>query len=251
MRYTPTCICPNCNKEMVIAGTQCPYCEFSFTREVVDRFIFSCLKCRSRIIIINMLSDRKGGISLTVQNSKYYAIVKIAESAIASKLKTSYECGNCGHTFDCSSFLLQEACTQASQGQNEESTDSYGNKVVYKHYEDGTTRKITYPSCDFGYFEFLGDTYSKDMLKRCEDVKIYYRDNSTERVLKRDCYGRLLLYFYDDWGTASNDRIDKLWKVVANEDEADEFVESYRLHRLQEPYIADDGYGWMVAHELI
>jgi len=255
MIFTPICICPQCKQEMLIAGTQCPFCQFSFTREMVDRFVFSCLKCRSPKIKIKLANDTGGGFDITVQKSYYSAILRIVESAIGIGRSVSFECCDCGNEFNNTSFLLQEQAPEEPRKtprnrEKIETTDAYGNRVEIIHYEDGSTKKTTFPdSGAFGYFEFLGDTYSKSILRACEDVKVYYRDNKMERVLKCDRYGRLLLYFYDDWGM--DDRIDELWKVVTDEAEADEFVNVYRLDRLLEPYIAGDGGNWMAAHEWI
>jgi hypothetical protein len=68
----------------------------------------------------------------------------------------------------------------------------------------------------------------------------------------RDRYGRLFLFFYDEYRLSNgDDRTDYLWAVVADEADADNLVQASRLSRLREPYIACDGDRFQAAHEWI
>jgi hypothetical protein len=105
----------------------------------------------------------------------------------------------------------------------EETLDKEGNRIVIQQYNDGRRKKITFPKYTSSGFEFQGKEYNLPLLRLNERVKIYYGDSDSEARLERDTYGRLWVFFYDE----------------------------YRLSRLREPYISYDGCGWMAAHEFI
>jgi hypothetical protein len=125
-------------------------------------------------------------------------------------------------------------------------TDKFGNPCKIYDTEDRPC-KVTFPKG--GKFEFLGDEYSLGVLRNGEEVKVYYREKYSEAILKRDRYGRLFLYFYDEYTGFDEDRYDHLWTLVADEADADEFVHVYRLSRLRKPYVAYDGGRWTGVHE--
>jgi hypothetical protein len=130
----------------------------------------------------------------------------------------------------------------------EQQQDKYGNPVTIRQYANGNSEKVTRTG-DSSQFEFLGNTYSLAILRRNKDLKVYWRSNDSDAVLQRNVYGRLLLYFYDDW--EMDDRTDILWVVVADEADADKMIKEPRLSRLRIPFIAGDGRGWMSASEFI
>jgi hypothetical protein len=134
----------------------------------------------------------------------------------------------------------------------EETLDKEGNRIRIEQYNDGRRKKITFPKCTSSVFEFQGKEYSLSQLRRNERLKTYYADSDSEARLERDTYGRLWVFFYDEYRLSNgDDRCDYLWKLVPDETAADEFVHVYRLSRLREPYISYDGCGWMAAHEFI
>ena len=125
-------------------------------------------------------------------------------------------------------------------------TDKFGNPFNIYDTED-KPYKVTFPKGR--EFEFLGDVYSLEILRRSEKVKVYYCEKDSEAILNRDCYGRLFFYFYDEYMGFPEDRYDYLWALVNDETDADEFVHVYRLSRLRKPYVAYDGGDWVAAHE--
>jgi len=101
-------------------------------------------------------------------------------------------------------------------------------------------------------FEFLGNCYSYRILKQNKTLKTYVDDSNCQRLLQKDIYGRLLLYFYDEYMRMDDDdREDHLWVVVKSKAEADKFENTYRLSRLRVPYISADEGSWMVAHQYV
>ena len=125
-----------------------------------------------------------------------------------------------------------------------EQHDQFGNTIEYGKY-DGKQTRIT-RSTRNSYFEFMGNVYSHGMLRRNKEVKVYYKSNSSDAVLQQDSYGRLFLYFYDEYDF---DRVDELWVLVADEADADEMVKVTRLSRVRIPFIASDGEIWLGARE--
>ena len=124
--------------------------------------------------------------------------------------------------------------------------DKFGNR--FKIYSEGdSSYKVTFPNRE--KFEFLGDVYSLGILLGIENVKVYYQEKDSEAILRRDGYGRLFLYFYDEYMGFDEDRYDYLWTLVADEADADELVQVYRLSRLRTPYVAYDGGSWVGVHE--
>jgi hypothetical protein len=137
--------------------------------------------------------------------------------------------------------------------QTTETRDRYGNRVKIEIYDDGRCKRITFPEAMYDKFEFLGDEYSvSDLWCNNETLKEYYKDSRSEAILQRDRYGRLFLFFYDEyWLSNGDDRYDYIWAVVADEADSDSLVQVYRLSRLREPYISYDGDRFQAAHEWI
>lgn len=137
--------------------------------------------------------------------------------------------------------------------QTTEIQDNYGNLVKTETWEDGKSKRITFPASKYAEFEFLGAVYSVNaLLYGNQPLKEYWKDSDSEAILQRDPYGRLFLFFYDEYRLSNgDDRYDYLWAAVADEADADELVKVYRLSRLRKPYIAYDGDRFQVAHELI
>ena len=128
----------------------------------------------------------------------------------------------------------------------ERSTDPFGNLIEHRNHGGRQTRIIR--STQSSYFEFLGKMYSYSMLYENKEVKVYYKSNKSDAVLQQDSYGRLLLYFYDEYDF---DRVDKLWILVTDEADADKMVRVARLSRVRVPFIAADGENWLAAEEYV
>ena len=71
--------------------------------------------------------------------------------------------------------------------------DKFGNKVTLTKLNDGRYKKITQTNKNTE-FEFLGNTYSYDMLGISYTLKIYWDKSHSDRKLVRDKYGRLFHY---------------------------------------------------------
>lgn len=130
--------------------------------------------------------------------------------------------------------------------------DRFGNKYEDTQMSDGRIKRCTQTNRK-KEFDFMGNTYSWSYLQSLSSIKDYVDEYHQQIALCKDKYGRLLLYFYDEYMDFSgdNDREDYLWVVVENEKDADELAEAYRLSRLRTPYIAADEKGWMAAHQFV
>lgn len=130
--------------------------------------------------------------------------------------------------------------------------DRFGNEYTDSYCNDGRISRCTQTNMQ-SEFEFLGDTYSLEILEHASLVKEYLDDYHNKIKLCRDQYGRLLLFFYDEEMNFDGgpDREDFLWVIVKDEADADELSQAYRLSRLREPYIAGDEKKWMAAHQYI
>jgi len=127
----------------------------------------------------------------------------------------------------------------------EQELDQFGNSIRISNSEGrqiSTTR-----STRNSYFLFMGEVYSYSMLCENEEIKVYYKSNSSDAILQRDRYGRLFLYFYDEYDF---DRVDHLWVLVADSTDADKMVNVTRLSRTRIPFIAADGENWVGATEI-
>lgn len=84
-------------------------------------------------------------------------------------------------------------------------------------------------------------------------IRTYVDEYHQEIKLCRDKYGRLMLYFYDEYMNfnGDDDREDYLWVVTKDENDAEVLSEAHRFGRLRVPYIAADEKGWMAAHQII
>lgn len=129
--------------------------------------------------------------------------------------------------------------------------DKFNNKFTIMQLTDGTHKKITQTNKDSN-FEFLGDVYSFGLLKSSVTVKVYWKDNRSERMLVRDKFGRLFHYRYDEEMNfdGGDDREDILWTLVANETDSDVFSQKGGLGLLREPYVASAETNWVAAHEI-
>ena len=128
----------------------------------------------------------------------------------------------------------------------EQSTDPFGNVIEHRNHGGRQTRIIR--STKNSRFEFLGNMYSYSTLRENKEVKVYYKSKDADAVLQQDRYGRLFLYFYDEYVF---DRVDMLWILVTDEADADKMVKVARLSRVRVPFIAADGESWMAAEEYV
>jgi hypothetical protein len=124
--------------------------------------------------------------------------------------------------------------------------DKFGNPLYFKQQSDGKVEKST--TIKWNKFEFLGDEYSTSLLENNEVLKTYYTSSDSEAALQRDSFGRLWLYFYDEY-KGEHDRTDILWTLVENEADADKMVTVARLSRLRIPFVGSDDCGWWGATE--
>lgn len=130
--------------------------------------------------------------------------------------------------------------------------DLFGNEYTETMYEDGRVKRCTQTNRK-SRFDFLGDVYTWIDLRHLPTIKTYVDEYHQEIKLCRDKCGRLLLYFYDEYMNfnGDDDRVDYLWVVVKDENDAEELSEAHRFSRLRVPYIAADEKGWMAAHQII
>ena len=63
--------------------------------------------------------------------------------------------------------------------------DKFGNKVAITKLNDGRFKKITQTNKN-SEFEFLGDTYSYDMLERSYTLEVYWDKSHSYRKLVKD-----------------------------------------------------------------
>lgn len=128
----------------------------------------------------------------------------------------------------------------------EQQHDRFGNAIEYAN-SGGKQTRVTRSSKN-SYFEFMGKVYYYGMLRENREIKVYYKSNSSDAVLQQDSYGRLFLYFYDEYDF---DRVDILWILVTDEADADKMAEAARLSRVRIPFIAADGENWLATEEYV
>ena len=130
--------------------------------------------------------------------------------------------------------------------------DEFGNKVTLTKLNDGRYKKTTQTNKNTK-FEFLGDTYSYDMLEMSDTLKVYWDNYHSERKLVKDRYGRLFHYRYDEEMNFDGgpDREDILWMLVANERDSDQLSQVGNMSLLREPFVAADEADWVAAHEYV
>ena len=128
--------------------------------------------------------------------------------------------------------------------------DRFNNKVTIFKLEDGTFRKETQTN-KRSDFEFLGDTYSYQLLDSSATIKVYWDNSDSERKLVQDKYGRLFHYRYDEEMNfnGGDDRVDILWTLVTDEKDSDNLSQQGGLSLLREPYVASAETNWVAAHE--
>jgi hypothetical protein len=119
--------------------------------------------------------------------------------------------------------------------------DKFGNKVTIIKLNDGCYKKTTQTNKNTE-FEFLGDTYSYDMLGLSYTLKVYCDNYHSDRKLVKDKFGRLFHYRYDEEMNFDGgpDREDILWTLVADEKDSEQLTHVGNMSLLREPYVAAD-----------
>ncbi|MTK53102.1 hypothetical protein [Paludibacter sp.] len=130
--------------------------------------------------------------------------------------------------------------------------DKFGNKIEVTELNDNCFKKVTQTN-NHSDFEFMGETYSCNLLLSAETVKVYWDEYHSIRELVKDKYGRLFHYRYDEEMRFDGgpDREDFLWTLVESESQSDRLSEESGMSLLVEPFIAGDETGWMSAHEYV
>lgn len=106
MIFVPTYVCPNCGKIMKISGKQCPACQFSFTREMVDSMIVVCPDCLSKELKVDFVMENTPIMGITITNLKYSSLIEIAQEAVNKEATLNFKCTCCERLFEEQSFLL-------------------------------------------------------------------------------------------------------------------------------------------------
>jgi hypothetical protein len=96
-------------------------------------------------------------------------------------------------------------------------------------------------------FAFQGNNYLLSMLRHAKIIKTYWDRSKSERHLVCDEYGRLFLYCWEEETTfdGTSDRLDLLWVLVKNEEEADSLKNEGLLTLSNHPHISTDRHDWM------
>jgi len=130
--------------------------------------------------------------------------------------------------------------------------DKFGNKVTLTKLNDGRYKKITQTNKNTE-FEFMGDTYSYDLLERSSTLEVYWDKSDSYRKLVKDKYGRLFHYRYDEEMNFDGgpDREDILWTLVVDEIDSEQLTHVGNLSLLREPFVAADETNWVAAHEYV
>jgi len=130
--------------------------------------------------------------------------------------------------------------------------DKFGNKVTLTKLNDGRYKKTTQTNKNT-QFEFLGDTYSYDMLEMSDTLEVYWDNYHSDRKLVKDKYNRLFHYRYDEEMNFNGgpDREDILWTFVTDKTDSDQLTEVSNLSLLREPFVAADENNWVAAHEYV
>ena len=130
--------------------------------------------------------------------------------------------------------------------------DKFGNKVTLTKLNDGRYKKTTQTNKNTE-FEFMGDTYSYDMLERSSTLEVYWDKSDSYRKLVKDKYGRLFHYRYDEEMNFDGglDREDILWTFVADEIDSKQLTHVGNMSLLREPFVAADETNWVAAHEYV
>lgn len=107
MKFTPTYICPQCNKVITIEGTKCPNCQKEFSSQEIDNMYFVCPTCLSNEIKI-VFSDSNNSpiMGVSIEGAKYSGIIEIAQTSVNAGMQISFRCNNCATHFDSEEFFL-------------------------------------------------------------------------------------------------------------------------------------------------
>jgi hypothetical protein len=100
-------------------------------------------------------------------------------------------------------------------------------KITYHQNKEGDNIKVTSVEKD-EKFIFLGDDYSRAVLRSAKLIKNYMMDSHESISLLEDQYGR---FFYHSWLEEMNfgsgdDYIDESFNLVDNEKEADDLFDA-------------------------
>ena len=130
--------------------------------------------------------------------------------------------------------------------------DKFGNKVTLTKLNDGRYKKTTQTNKNTE-FEFMGDTYSYDLLERSSTLEVYWDKSDSYRKLVKDKYGRLFHYRYDEEMNIDGgpDREDILWTLVVDEIDSEQLTHVGNMSLLREPFVAADETNWVAAHEYV
>lgn len=130
--------------------------------------------------------------------------------------------------------------------------DKFRNKVIITRLPDGRYKKTTQTNKN-AEFEFLGDTYSYEMLVMSKTLMVYWDNYHSDRKLVKYTYGRLFHYRYDEEMNFDGgpDREDILWTLVTEEADSEQLTHVGNLSLLREPFVAADETNWVAAHEYV
>lgn len=112
MEFIPTYVCPNCGKIMKIIGTECPFCNKTFTKSEIDDMYFVCPSCLSdKIEMVLNDSNNVPNVCFTFTKAKYSAIIDLAQASVNSGMSPSFVCKNCATNFNSTNFYLTSNIT--------------------------------------------------------------------------------------------------------------------------------------------
>lgn len=116
MEFIPTYVCPNCSKIMKIIGTECPFCNKTFTKSEIDDMYFVCPSCLSdKVELVLNDSNNVPNVGFTFTKAKYSAIIDLAQASVNSGMYPSFVCKNCATNFNSTNFYLTSSITEKSE----------------------------------------------------------------------------------------------------------------------------------------
>ncbi len=122
-------------------------------------------------------------------------------------------------------------------------------KVELITMTDGTVKRITKTTAD-KKFQFKGEEYGiHDFLMT--QKKVYFESYHNELALYEDVHGRLILYYYnEEMCFDGDDRVDEMFNLVKDEQDADDLCKDggYRWGRV--PYVYKSENGFVSVHEI-